>query len=76
LVLLLIAMPLKYLADMPIFVRVVGMAHGILFLAYLALLAQVSIEHRWPKSRIALAFIASLVPFGPFWFEARMRAPS
>lgn len=76
LILLLIAMPLKYFAGLPIFVRVVGMAHGVLFLAYLALLAQVAIEHSWPKTRVALAFVASLVPFGPFWFEARLRAPS
>ena len=72
--LLLIAMPVKYLAGEPILVRYVGMAHGVLFIAYLAQLLQVSIEHSWVKSRIALAFIASFVPGGPFWFDARLRA--
>jgi integral membrane protein len=74
LVLLFIAMPLKYWAGEPLAVRIVGMAHGVLFLAYLALLAQVAIEHSWTKARVALAFVASLVPFGPFWFDSRLRA--
>jgi integral membrane protein len=74
LVLLLIAMPLKYLAHEPLAVRIVGMAHGVLFLAYIAMLIQVAIEHDWPKSKVALAFGASLIPFGPFLFDARLRA--
>jgi integral membrane protein len=37
--LLFIAMPLKYFADLPLAVRVVGMAHGVLFIAYVVLVA-------------------------------------
>jgi integral membrane protein len=73
LVLLLIAMPLKYLAGEPGAVRVVGMAHGILFILYVLLLGLVARTGRWPASRVVLGLVASLLPFGPFWFEAKLR---
>ena len=71
-VLLGIAMPLKYVAGMPEMVRVVGMAHGILFLLFVAAVAQVAVERRWPLARVALALAASVVPFGPFVLDARL----
>jgi integral membrane protein len=73
LVLLLVAMPLKYLAGEPAAVRVVGMAHGILFVAYLAVLLRARLELGWTLRRLAEAFVASLIPFGTFWFERRLR---
>jgi integral membrane protein len=72
LVLLFVAMPLKYLAGEPGPVRVVGMAHGILFVAYLAVLLRARMELGWSLRRVAEAFVASLVPFGTFWFERRL----
>jgi integral membrane protein len=68
-----IAMPLKYLAGIPLAVRVVGTAHGVLFVLFVLALAQVSLRHRWAASRALVAFIASLVPFGTFWLDARLR---
>ena len=73
LLLLFVAMPLKYLADMPLGVRVVGMAHGVLFLLYVASLLEVALERRWGLVRVAAAFIASLVPFGTFVLDARLK---
>jgi integral membrane protein len=73
LLLLGVAMPLKYIWGQPLGVRVVGMGHGLLFLAYLGLLIQISIEYSWPWRRIALAAVASLLPFGPFVFESYLR---
>ena len=73
LILLGIAMPLKYLAGMPLGVKLVGWAHGMLFVLYLLLLAEVAAVHRWPLVRILGAFIASLVPFGTFVLDARLR---
>ncbi|MBN8229054.1 DUF3817 domain-containing protein [Corallococcus macrosporus] len=73
LVLLLIAMPLKYVLHMPLGVRVVGMAHGLLFMAYLYTLMMAAIEYRWDVKRIAVAFVASLVPGGTFWLDAQLR---
>ncbi|NOK38904.1 DUF3817 domain-containing protein [Corallococcus exercitus] len=73
LVLLLIAMPLKYVLHMPLGVRVVGMAHGLLFMAYLYTLMMAAIEYRWGVKRITVAFVASLVPGGTFWLDAQLR---
>jgi integral membrane protein len=73
LVLLGVAMPLKYAAGMPLAVRVVGMAHGLLFILYVFALIRVSGEESWPRRRVITGFLASLVPLGPFWFERRWR---
>ena len=64
-----IAMPLKYFAGMPQAVKVTGMAHGILFLLYIAVLINASIAYKWSVKKIAIGFIASLVPFGPFYLD-------
>ena len=71
LVLLGIAMPLKYLAGIPEVVRVVGMAHGVLFILYVVLLIQVAVERSWSFKKSVLAFVASLVPFGTFYADAK-----
>jgi integral membrane protein len=73
LLLLFIAMPLKYGFGMPQFVRVVGMAHGVLVFAYLYVLLMAALEHRWSVGKCATAFVSSLVPGGTFWFDARLR---
>ncbi len=73
LVLLLIAMPLKYLANMPLAVSIVGGLHGFLFVAYVALAIIASIVFRWPVRRLALAIAASVVPTGTFWFDRKLQ---
>jgi integral membrane protein len=72
LVLLGIAMPLKYLAGLPLAVKVVGWAHGVLFVALLVVLWQAKRDARLPLARVALVFVAALVPFGPFLIDARL----
>lgn len=71
-VLLLIAMPLKYWAGEPGAVRVVGMAHGILFLLYLLAALHAALEYGWSWKRVAWLVLAALVPGGPFIADARM----
>jgi integral membrane protein len=71
LVLLFIAMPLKYWAGYPLAVRVIGLAHGLLFLAYAVSVLHAVTEDRFSVGTGIKAFIASLLPFGPFVFEAR-----
>ena len=66
LVLLGVAMPLKYLAGMPLAVKIVGWLHGVLFVAFCVALAQAMRAHGWSYRRAAACFIASLVPFGTF----------
>lgn len=72
LVLLLIAMPLKYAAGWPHAVRFVGMAHGGLFLLYLLAAVQAAIEYHWKAKRVALVVVASLLPAGPFVLDAKI----
>ena len=71
LILLGIAMPLKYMAGIPEVVRVVGMAHGILFVLYVILLIQVAIERDWSWKKSILSFFASFVPFATFYADAK-----
>jgi integral membrane protein len=71
LLLLFIAMPLKYLADMPLAVKYTGWAHGLLFVLYMIVLLEVAIRYKWSLKQMALGFIASLLPFGPFIFDKK-----
>lgn len=73
LLLLFVAMPLKYLAGQPMAVKLVGWAHGALFVAYLVALAEVALRHRWGAVRTLLGLVASFLPFGPFVFDAYLR---
>jgi integral membrane protein len=72
LVLLGIAMPLKYLLDMPAFVKYTGWAHGVLFILYMVTLAHVMYVHKWSIGKGLLAVVASLLPFGPFIFDKKL----
>ena len=64
LVLLFIAMPVKYMLGHPELVKFTGWLHGLLFVAYLILLAQVTTVRRWNTMKVILALIASILPFG------------
>lgn len=75
LLLLGVAMPLKYVAGQPEAVRVVGMAHGILFLLYLWATVLAAFEFKWSWSRSFLVAAASLLPFGPFYADAKWLKP-
>lgn len=72
LLLLGIAMPLKYLADRPEAVRIVGMAHGILFLLYVLAAIHAALAQNWNWRRTGLVLLASLLPAGPFVLDARI----
>lgn len=73
LLLLFIAMPLKYLAGLPIAVKICGWIHGLLFVAFCFALLQTMLAMNWTFKRAATVFIASLLPFGPFVLDRRMR---
>jgi integral membrane protein len=72
LLLLLVAMPLKYLAGWPDAVRVVGMAHGILFLLYVVAAIQAAVEYDWPWRKTLMVLAASVLPAGPFIVDAKL----
>jgi integral membrane protein len=73
LVLLGIAMPLKYYAGLPMAVKYTGWIHGLLFILYVAALAQVSFSRKWPILKILLVFVASLIPFGTIILDSRLK---
>ena len=68
-----IAMPLKYLAGQPGAVKWFGSIHGALFIVFCGALLRTIIVARWPLSRAALIFVAALLPFGPFLVDRRMK---
>jgi integral membrane protein len=71
LLLLLVAMPLKYYAGMPLAVRFVGSIHGGLFLAYCASAFWIASSEEWPAKKHLLAYAAAVFPCGTFWFEKK-----
>jgi integral membrane protein len=68
-----IAMPLKYAADMPKAVTVVGSLHGFLFVLFLLALLIVWRKKNWGYERVALAFLLSIIPFGTFYLDRQLR---
>lgn len=72
LILLGIAMPLKYMAGKPGMVDLFGWVHGLLFISYMITGLQVKIEREWPIGKTALAVVAALIPFGPFLLDKKL----
>jgi integral membrane protein len=73
LILLFIAMPLKYVYDLPLAVTYVGWAHGILFILYIYTVFPTARKLNWGFSRTLFALIASILPFGPFIFDRNLQ---
>ena len=69
LVLLLIAMPLKYFAGRPLAVTIVGGLHGFLFVAFIILALVTMIQYKRTFGWLIKSFIASILPFGTFWMD-------
>ena len=76
LILLLIAMPLKYIFDIPEAVKYMGWVHGWLFVFYFAVLIAAAFKYRWSVLRIIYYFIGSVVPFLPFVFDKKLKQES
>lgn len=73
LLLLLVAMPLKYLAGQPEAVRVVGAAHGALFVAFVALVAWQHLRRRLDRRATVLCLVGSVLPLGPLLYERDLK---
>ncbi len=71
LLLLFIAMPLKYWFNLPQMVQIVGMAHGILFISYLVGAVVVYNLLNWKFKTLLLVVACSVIPFGPFYIEKK-----
>ena len=73
LLLLFIAMPVKYLMGNPLLVKYIGMGHGILFVAFLVVLFAVFQKQKWSFNMLMGGFLASVLPFGTFVFDAKLK---
>ena len=71
LVLLLIAMPLKYYGGIPSATQMVGMAHGVLFVAYIFFVIVVAILKKWSFLTVIILIILSFVPAGTFYADKK-----
>jgi integral membrane protein len=74
LVLVLVAMPLKYGFDRPGLVKVVGPLHGFLYMVYVVVAGDLAFRSRWPLPRTLLVLLAGTVPFLSFVVERRVTA--
>jgi integral membrane protein len=73
LVLLFIAMPLKYIWGEPGAVKIVGWIHGVLFVSFMLLVLRVYDQQGWPFRKLVLAFLAAFLPFGTFVFDKQLK---
>lgn len=69
LILLFMAMPLKYFYNTPGYVRPIGSIHGALFVAFMILLALMFFKVKLSFKKSVFAFLLSLIPFGTFFLK-------
>lgn len=67
-----ITMPLKYIYHITGPNKVIGMAHGFLFVLYILLVIKVALENKWSLMKTFWAFLASIVPFGTFYADKKL----
>ena len=72
LVLVLVAMPVKYIGGNDTPVAAVGPVHGFLFMVYVALTFDLGRRARWPLGRMVLVMLAGTIPFLSFWTERKV----
>lgn len=73
LILLFIAMPLKYIWENPSWVKVVGQIHGLLFVLFIILTIIVAIQYKWKLfGNTAKVLVSSLIPFGTFYVDKKI----
>lgn len=76
LLLLFVAMPMKYIWNMPEAVRIMGMAHGVLFVLFMFSISGLWGQKKFDFKQSFYAFILSLLPFGTFYLKRLIPAQS
>ena len=71
LLILFVTMPLKYYYNQPEWNQHVGMAHGILFIAYIVLVLMAKFELKWNGKTTLICLLASVIPFGTFYVDRK-----
>lgn len=76
LLLVFVAVPLKYLAHEPIFTKAIGPVHGALFLLFIFNTLSVGVEQSWKfRDTTWKVLIACIIPFGTFYIDRRILKP-
>ncbi len=71
LLILFVTMPLKYMFESPEPNKVIGMAHGFLFLAYIVMAVLIKSEKGWNNKNLGIVLLCSVIPFGTFWMDKK-----
>lgn len=69
--LLFVGVPLKYFGENEALVKMLGMPHGVLFMAYIVLVIVVRADEKWDLKSAFLILISSIIPFGTFWADRK-----
>lgn len=71
LLILFITMPLKYMYDNGAPNKVIGMAHGFLFIAYVVMAIMMKSPMKWNNKTVGIVLLCSIIPFGTFWMDKK-----
>ena len=71
LLLLFVAVPVKYWMNDPQYVKLLGMPHGLLFVGYILLAFLLKSELNWSIKKLGVVLIASILPFGTFYVDKK-----
>ncbi len=71
LLLLFVAVPLKYLMSDESYVKLLGMPHGVLFIAYIILSFVMRKKMNWNTTSFIIILLASIIPFGTFYVDKK-----
>ena len=70
--LLFVAVPIKYNMGDATYVQMLGMPHGLLFMAYLFLAIYLRPQYNWDNKTFLLVLAASVIPFGTFYVDRKV----
>lgn len=73
--LLFIATPVKYFMNEPKYVKLLGMPHGLLFIAYIVLAIIIGSNLKWSSKIMRTVLLASIIPFGTFYVDKKFLKP-
>ena len=71
LLLLFVAVPIKYFGEDESFVKMLGMPHGLLFIGYIILATMLKYELEWKSKVFWMILVASIIPFGTFYIDRK-----
>jgi integral membrane protein len=74
LVLVFVAVPLKYFADQPSLTAIIGPVHGFLYMVYLVVAFDLAVRAKWPFGRTILVLLAGTIPVMSFVAERKVSA--